>query len=264
MKKPTIIIRKILRSYRYFILLTALYCLLGCNRGIWLKESLPYFEDFNFLILKGKLKFISQNQKLNLKIQARFERDQKIWISISATLGIEVLRVLIDKNEIAIMNKRNNTYHKYDYDFLSSKLGFNLNFKIIQRLMLAQNSFKGYKIKPNKDISFDNQKIFRENIESLLIQTRVDESDFIDQIFILDTKSKNRIKIKYDHEKDQTVPFLALYSSIYAYIKNQGLFEFTLSLKKIKAKAFQNSINFPFDIPKNILGKHTSKDNLSF
>jgi len=240
------------KLFRLFLLLSITCCtFFGCNRGMWFGESYPYCDDFEYLILKGKLKFVSQSEKANLRIQARIKRDHMIWISITAILGIEVLRIRIDKEGIAIINKRNKKYIKYDYTTLASKLGFKVSFKLIQRLILAQNKFKEYKIMPKKDLPIGTLEVYKEKSNNLLIQTALDKSDHVDHVLIIDENTQNILQINYDHEIDHIVPYIA--STIYIRTNSEDLggLEFTLKIRDVRVKVSQNPINFPFDTPSN-------------
>ncbi len=72
----------------------------------------------------------------------RMEKDSVIWISISK-FGFEGARLMIRKDSVFYINKLNSESFQGDYSFLSSLMGFNANFEIVQALLLGRD-FKSY------------------------------------------------------------------------------------------------------------------------
>jgi hypothetical protein len=67
----------------------------------------------------------------------RICKDSAIWMSISPGLGIEVARVLIDKDSVRFINRLNSTYFKGGFDYLNKMLQVDVNFKMIQAVLLG-------------------------------------------------------------------------------------------------------------------------------
>ena len=67
----------------------------------------------------------------------RICKDSAIWMSISPGLGIEVARVLIDKDSVRFINRLNSTYFKGGFDYLNKLLQVDVNFKMIQAVLLG-------------------------------------------------------------------------------------------------------------------------------
>ena len=67
----------------------------------------------------------------------RVKIDTAIWMSISPALGIEVARVFITRDSLKFTNRINGTYFKGDYRYLNSLLQIELNFNMIQSILLG-------------------------------------------------------------------------------------------------------------------------------
>ena len=67
----------------------------------------------------------------------RICKDSAIWMSISPGLGIEVARVLIDQDSVRFINRLNSTYFKGGFDYLNKLLQVDVNFKMIQAVLLG-------------------------------------------------------------------------------------------------------------------------------
>ena len=93
---------------------------------------------------------VSVNSDINNQTNAfsanlRIKKDSAIWISISPALGIEVARALITPDSLKFINRINGTYFKGDYKYLNELLQIEVNFKMIQAILLG-NTYLHYSI----------------------------------------------------------------------------------------------------------------------
>jgi hypothetical protein len=109
-------------------------------------------NEFQFTKLNAKLNAeVAIDSSFNsFVVSLRIRKDSIIWMSISK-LGIEGARVLITKDSVSFMNRINNTYFKGDFSYLSKLLNTQLDFEMLQSLLVG-NSVAFYdedeKIKP--------------------------------------------------------------------------------------------------------------------
>ena len=85
------------------------------------------------------------NQTNSFSANLRIKKDSAIWISISPALGIEVARALITPDSLKFINRINGTYFKGDYKYLNELLQIEVNFKMIQAILLG-NAYLHYSI----------------------------------------------------------------------------------------------------------------------
>ena len=85
------------------------------------------------------------NQTNSFTANIRIKKDSAIWISISPALGIEVARALITPDSLKFINRINGTFFKGDYKFLNELLQIEVNFKMIQAILLG-NVYLHYSI----------------------------------------------------------------------------------------------------------------------
>ena len=93
---------------------------------------------------------VSVNSDINNQTNAfsanlRIKKDSAIWISISPALGIEVARALITPDSLKFINRINGTFFKGDYKYLNELLQIEVNFKMIQAILLG-NAYLHYAI----------------------------------------------------------------------------------------------------------------------
>ena len=89
----------------------------SCKRGLFRpvlegESATLEINEFDYDYLKAKAKFRYNDGKEDLKATANFriKKDSLIWMSISASLGIEAARVMINKDSMAIMDRLNKQY----------------------------------------------------------------------------------------------------------------------------------------------------------
>ncbi len=85
------------------------------------------------------------NQTNSFSANLRIKKDSAIWISISPALGIEVARAFITPDSLKFINRINGTYFKGDYKYLNDLLQIEVNFKMIQAILLG-NIYLHYSI----------------------------------------------------------------------------------------------------------------------
>ncbi|RYF58136.1 MAG: DUF4292 domain-containing protein, partial [Cytophagaceae bacterium] len=93
--------------------------------------------DFKYLTAKSKLSFKNKTQDIsNANLNLRVRKDSVIWISISK-LGIEAVRALITRDSVEIMDKLERRYAVYDFPTLSRQFNFDMNFDLLQALIVG-------------------------------------------------------------------------------------------------------------------------------
>lgn len=101
-----------------------------------LKENELKFEWFSS---KFSLDFVLDKKKTSFRGQVRMRRDSAIWISFSPALGIEMARLLITTDSIQFINRLNKTYFSGDYAFVNEFIGTNVDFDVLQSILLGND-----------------------------------------------------------------------------------------------------------------------------
>ena len=75
----------------------------------------------------------------DLSGQLRMRKDSLVWLNVTATLGVEVLRAKFSNDSVWIVNRLEKTYLAEPLDAVSTQLGMPLNLPLIQTLLLDNN-----------------------------------------------------------------------------------------------------------------------------
>lgn len=112
-------------------------------------------NEFHFDRLKAKLSIeaVIDSSSNSFTMSLRMKKDSIIWMSLSK-IGIEGARILITKDSVKFINPLKKQFFSGDFTYLSKMLNTELDFEIIQSLLIG-NSVTFYdeaeKIKPGID-----------------------------------------------------------------------------------------------------------------
>jgi hypothetical protein len=102
-------------------------------------------NEFRFQSLSAKFKAeYSINKKLfEFKGQVRIVKDSLIWVTFGQDLGIEMARLMITQDSVKFLDRFNKKYFVGDYKFVNEFLKTNIDFGILQSIILG-NDFEYY------------------------------------------------------------------------------------------------------------------------
>lgn len=188
------------RNQAIFIVLAAIIVSLSAcksKRGIIkspIKEEGP---EYLFAKLKEKeLKFKTFEAKFSVeykqkrtyhdfKGQVRIVKDSVIWLSFNQDLGIEIARVMITEDTVKFLDRFNKQYLISDYTFINNFLNTNIDFGILQSIILG-NDFEYYDIVKFK-ASVDGPHYRLSTTGRSKLKKYVRNADDSERVFLQDT-----------------------------------------------------------------------------
>ena len=75
----------------------------------------------------------------DLSGQLRMRNDSLVWLSVTATMGVEVLRAKVSNDSVWVLNRMEKTYLAEPLDSLGAKVGMPLSLPLVQTLLLDNN-----------------------------------------------------------------------------------------------------------------------------
>ena len=103
----------------------------------------PQPKSFEWLTANMAIQAEGNGMAYNdLSGQIRMRKDSLIWLNVTATMGVEVLRAKISNDSIWILNRMEKTYLAEPLDTVSAQLGMPLSLPLVQTLLLDNN--QGY------------------------------------------------------------------------------------------------------------------------
>ena len=129
------------------LLILMVFLLASCNKNIknlfdrnTTTKLVVNEVNFDFLSAKAKVNFDGEKD-YSLSANFRMQKDSVIWLSLSPGLGVEVARVMITRDSISVLDKLSKDYNKIDYGTISKKYDFDINFNLIQSVILGNLIF---------------------------------------------------------------------------------------------------------------------------
>ncbi len=207
--------------------------------------------DFRYLTAKSKISFKSPNQDIdNANINIRVRKDSVIWLSVSK-LGIEAVRGVITRDSITIIDKIHKEYSVYDFPTLSKQFNFNMNFELLQALIIGNLPLPkrpAQKIKNERDYL-----LLRQSEGKVLVENYIGEQDRkLKKLMVTEQPTKNTLRLDYEDFTSLNnflFPYTSLVTLDYKSRTDGQFYQTLLRIKHNKVELVDKSPGFPFTIP---------------
>jgi len=235
----------------YYLIFTSLvvtsckkeFALFGSGNG---KFEVNEFR-FDYLSSKAKFKYTDGTNKISAVANFRVKNDSLIWISVSPGLGIELARVLISRDKIQMIDKLKKEYYEFDYATLTKTYGFEMNYELIESVVLGNLLFIPEK---RRDVTSDEKHFSYSKLEGGF---GVDhfvgvDSQKLEKLNAFDEVTNNSISVNYGSFgkiEDQIVP-----QSINAKIKfaDEKKNDTKIEIEYNRMLLFKEPLKFPFHV----------------
>ena len=97
-------------------------------------------QSFEWLTANMNIQAEGNGMEFNdLSGQLRMRNDSLVWLNVTATMGVEVLRAKVSNDSVWLINRLEKTYLAEPLDTVSAQLGMSLNLPLLQTLLLDNN-----------------------------------------------------------------------------------------------------------------------------
>ncbi|MES2794487.1 MAG: DUF4292 domain-containing protein [Bacteroidota bacterium] len=215
--------------------------------------------DFLYFSSNSKLRYKTATENQNAQINFRIKKDSLIWFSISG-FGIEAVRGIITRDSLFAIDKLHREYYKFDFISLGSNFNFDLNFDILQSLVLGNLPLK--KKGKNKFVVRENDYyLLHQEDGEVLIDNYIGEQNRKLKKLTLSKEEQVQNKLTMTFDDFQTInehifPYESLIKVDYQSTKDQKFYETLIELKHKKVEFTTEPLGFPFTIPPNYTPKN--------
>ncbi len=187
-------------------------------------------------------------KKYDLNAVIRMQKDSIIWVSISAILGIEAMRMIVTKDSVKLLDKLNKTYTARSVDYLQEVSALPLTLTTLQDLIVGNPVFLDTKnivsyTHSNENISLLSIGQWFKNLVTISEENKTLRHSKLDDANIAQSRTADLTYSDYDNKKGQR---FATERRILVAEKKK----LDISLK-FKQYDFGEDLSFPFSIPKN-------------
>ena len=222
-------------------------------------DSMQFIREAYEKLMQNKINFETFSAKINTDYQGsdgkkydvnvfvRMKKDSLIWLSVNGLLGIEGMRVLIDRDSVRILNKLEKEYSVRALDYLQNVAALPLDLRSLQELIIGNplfldSAFKYYTQNENIVSMMCETEWFRHlisfhNNDHLVLHSKLDDVDVL--------RNRTCFLNYADYENKKGV--------LFSTSRNISVTEKTkLDVKlNFKQYEFNETLSFPFSVPKN-------------
>ncbi|MBQ4913460.1 DUF4292 domain-containing protein [Maribacter sp. MMG018] len=199
---------------------------------------------FNSLSGKVKINYNDGEDSQSFTVSLRMVKDKGIWMS--APLGI--VKAYITPDRVSFYNKLDNEYFDGDFSYLSKLLGTEVDFGIVQNLLLGQALFDLRKEKYGVSIADESYRLIPKKAGQLYKTLfQIEPKNYKMALQQLSQPLKKRLlEIKYQNYQQVGKEAIPNEINILAIEENS---ESNISLE-YRSIELNRQINFPYKIPK--------------
>jgi outer membrane biogenesis lipoprotein LolB len=188
-----------------------------------------------------------EGKKTNVNAHLRMYRDSLIWISLTGPLGIEGLRILIDRDSVRILDKQNKIYTVRSIPFLQELTALPLDLSSLQDMLVGNPVFLDPLIlsyaKTETSITLQTNSEYFKNLFTVDAKTYLAETSKLDD---LDPQRNRTCYLTYsDYEDKKRVNFS---TKRRIRVSEKKKTDIKLDFKQYD---FNEKLSFSFNVPKN-------------
>lgn len=205
--------------------------------------------DVNTLKFKSKIEVSSPFLNQSFPANVQLKKDSLLWFSVA--VGLEVGRAIVNKDSIFVLDRLNRKYYSSSLLSLSEKLQFDVDFNLLQSLILGDVIYK-----QEKQDSLSSNSLYTslfQKKEPFSIESQIDNvSHKLTTLLVNDQRSGNSLGITYSEfisVLDELLP-----TTIFSKIDNKnkpGEPSTIVNIYHNKIEAGDINLKFPFNIPKS-------------
>ncbi len=93
--------------------------------------------NFNTFAGRAKTRLDINGNSNDVTLNIRIERDKRIWVSITAILGVEAARALITPDSILLINRLQGMYLRQPFSYVYKYASSQVNYKTLESLLIG-------------------------------------------------------------------------------------------------------------------------------
>jgi hypothetical protein len=218
-------------------------------KDMYAKINSNRIEDFKTFKAKIKLDYEGKdNKNVDATAHIRLQKDSLIWVSITGLLGIEGLRVMITPDSVKLMNKLDDYYSFRSIGYLQELTELPFDFQTLQDIIIGNPVYVDSNIVSFKKNGTELQilsvgQLFR-NLITLGGDQRIYHCKLDDVDQLLHSRTCD---ITYE-EYEMASNGLLISTKREIIVSERSRLDIKL---KYKDFSFNETLTFPFKIPKN-------------
>ncbi|MBS0000632.1 MAG: DUF4292 domain-containing protein [Cyclobacteriaceae bacterium] len=205
--------------------------------------------DFENFQAKSRIDYDDGFQNFNANVNVRIKKDSVIWLSVTASIGIEAIRAIIRTDSIFVIDRINKEYNAFGFDSLQRKLNIPIDYNMLQSALVG--NLINNREKEDRVLREGGFFLLKQNSGHFLIDNFVNSRTMkVEKVLIREQPSMNSLEINYDDFQfigNKLLPHEHAFNI--SYTKNNYNTKTELSIGFNKVSVDDKKIKFPFNIP---------------
>jgi hypothetical protein len=198
---------------------------------------------FSTISLKAKAKLLIDDKDNDVTLNIRMQKDKVIWVS--ASIGIEVARVLITPDSLRMFSRFRDVYVSEPFSYIHGYANKHLNFPALQNLLIGNymSEFAGADAKVDWK---DNKASLAGFVDEITYLIKFNSAFKAFQTNLRDEKANRELIVSYSNFVDVEEQILPQTVKISSEAGDKRV-EVILNYSDI---SLNRSLEFPFSVPK--------------
>lgn len=202
--------------------------------------------NFNTLSMKGKANLKLPGNENTVTVNLRIQRDQKIWVSITALLGIEVARAVITPDSIMILNKLQSTYIRQPFRYIYRYTSKQVTFAMLQDVLTGNTINTLFNVESVLEQNTQGWWNLNGNQGTLNYNLNFNALQKPQQLNLNDAKAAQALKVQYGNYQKVNEFLMPAQITINSLSANNRV-DIDFDFSKIESNV---PLDFPFTVPK--------------
>ena len=210
--------------------------------------------DFKYLKAKAKVSYKTPNDNRTVTVDIRMKKDSLIWMNISQ-FGITGVTTLFSKDLVKFYNKIAGEYDEYTYTDFAEKFNFNVNYDILQSLIIGNRPFKKNK---SRVVRENEYYLLKQEQDKVLIDNYIGENKKLKKLLLTQEDTNNKLTLDFDDFttlNQYLFPNSSLITVDYKSNEDQKMYQTVVNIKHTKVELLETPLEFPFKVPEKLLKK---------
>jgi hypothetical protein len=219
-----------------------------------ISDSLSLSAAFTYLSTRSRISIKSKGQNIdNATVAFRVKKDSAIWVSASV-LGLEVMRGILSTEGVRLLDRVNKVYIEASYRTLASRLGFPLDYPLLQGFFLADvPTYTGTRFEIQNDLQ---HTLVRQADEYLAIYNMIDRSSRkTTRMEAIDLIGGSKAQAEYEYNPPGATAILPYDAKLNlagrSVTSKESTFPIEISILHNSVTITDSTLSFPFQIPNN-------------
>ena len=200
---------------------------------------------YNSFSGKAKTKLNINGNSNDVTLNVRIQHNQKIWVSVTALLGIEVARAMITPDSIMVINRLQGVYMKKPFSYIYTYASKQLNFQSVEALLVGNPIPQLLKPDGTLEPAANGSLTLKGNLETLLYMLLIGPDMKVTQTTLSNARAAQSLKVlnsEFIQADNRIVPSNI---SITSAIQNKNI-QIDLNYGKVE---FDQVLDYSFSIP---------------